>query len=115
MRHLPDHVIGVNSSDDGDIASLATREHGNVAGDLFIDCTGFPSLLLGKHFEVPFVSRKDVLFNDSALAAAGALRRRQQSDRVAHDLHGAGCGLDLGHRPADPSRRRLRVLERPHH
>jgi tryptophan halogenase len=68
VRHVQDHVTGIHSSDDGDIASLATREHGNVEGDLFIDCTGFLSLLLGKHYGVPFVSRKDVLFNDSALA-----------------------------------------------
>ncbi len=68
VRHLLDHVRGVNPADNGDIASLQTASHGDLEGDLFVDCTGFASLLLGQHFNVPFVSRKDVLFNDTALA-----------------------------------------------
>ena len=68
VRHVLDHVAGVNASPEGDIASLATRASGDIAADLFIDCTGVASLLLGKHFGVPFISKKDVLFNDRAIA-----------------------------------------------
>ncbi len=68
VNYVGDHVLGINSHDNGDIASLQTRDHGALAGDLFIDCTGMQSLLLGKHFKVPFLSQKHVLFNDSALA-----------------------------------------------
>jgi len=68
VRHLLDHVVGVNSSDCGDIASLSTKAHGEVEGELFIDCTGLASLLLGKHFGVPFVSARHILCNDAALA-----------------------------------------------
>ena len=68
VRHLRDHVIGVNGDPAGDIVSVTTARSGDVAGDLFIDCTGLKALLLGEHFGVPFVSRADVLFNDSALA-----------------------------------------------
>ncbi|MGB5624916.1 MAG: tryptophan 7-halogenase, partial [Woeseiaceae bacterium] len=68
VQHVLDHVTGVNSSDNGDIQSLSTKQHGNIEGDLFVDCTGFASLLLGKHYGVPFVSRKHNLFIDSALA-----------------------------------------------
>ena len=68
VRHLLDHVVGVNSKEGGDIASLRTKAHGEVEGDLFIDCTGLASLLLGKHFGVPFVSARHVLCNDAALA-----------------------------------------------
>lgn len=68
VRHLLDHVVGVNSKDNGDIASLRTKAHGEVEGDLFIDCTGLASLLLGKHFGVPFVSARHILCNDAALA-----------------------------------------------
>jgi tryptophan 7-halogenase len=39
-----------------------------VAGDLFIDCSGSRSLLLGQHFGVPLKSYRHVLFNDTALA-----------------------------------------------
>lgn len=68
VRHLPDHVTGVNTSQQGDIESLVTKAHGALAGDLFIDCSGSRSVLLGEHFRQPLVSRRDVLFNDRALA-----------------------------------------------
>ena len=50
------------------IAGLHTREQGLIEGDLFIDCTGFSSLLLGKHFDIPYIDTTDVLFCDTALA-----------------------------------------------
>lgn len=68
VQHILDHVTGINAADNGDIVSLSSKQHGDIEGDLFIDCTGFASLLLGKHYGVPFVSRKDNLFIDSALA-----------------------------------------------
>lgn len=68
VRHIRDHVTRVNGSPDGDIVSVSTQENGDLEGDLFIDCTGLKALLLGEHYGVPFVSRADVLFNDSALA-----------------------------------------------
>ena len=68
VRHVLAHVVDILSTDDGDIAALRTREAGLVEGDLFIDCTGMASLLLGRHYGVPLVSQRDVLFNDRALA-----------------------------------------------
>jgi tryptophan halogenase len=44
------------------------RGGGVVEGDLFVDCTGMQSLLLGKHYGVPLLHQRHVLFNDSALA-----------------------------------------------
>ena len=66
--HLLDHVVGVHSHDNGDIASLQTRAHGAVPADLFVDCTGMASMLLGQHYGVEWVSQRHVLFNDTALA-----------------------------------------------
>ncbi len=68
VRHIQDHVEGVISHDNGDIRALQTRQNGELAGDLFIDCTGARSLLLGQHFNVPFIDKSDVLFNNSAMA-----------------------------------------------
>jgi flavin-dependent dehydrogenase len=68
VRHVLDHVVGVGSHDNGDIASLRTKVNGAIAGDLFIDCTGMQSLLLGRHFGIAFRSQRHVLFNDTALA-----------------------------------------------
>jgi tryptophan 7-halogenase len=67
-QHVLDHVVGVNSHESGDIASLQTKEHGALEGDLFVDCTGMQSLLLGRHYDIRFLSQKHVLFNDTALA-----------------------------------------------
>ncbi|MCW8196340.1 tryptophan 7-halogenase [Proteobacteria bacterium 005FR1] len=68
VRHIRDHVVEVNEDSHGYISSLSTEANGPLAGDLFIDCTGFSSLLLGRHYGVPFISQRHVLFNDSALA-----------------------------------------------
>jgi tryptophan 7-halogenase len=68
VRHVLDHVTSVNGAPDGDIDSLTTASHGTIEGDLFIDCTGLAALLIGKHYQVPFVGKRHILFNDSALA-----------------------------------------------
>jgi tryptophan 7-halogenase len=68
VRHVADHVVGIDAHEDGDIAAVRTRAHGDIAGDLFIDCTGLRALLLGGHYGIGLRSRRDVLFNDRALA-----------------------------------------------
>ncbi len=68
VQHIQGDVIAVKSADNGDIVSVVTAQQGDIAGDLFVDCTGFSSLLLGKHLEVPFVDKSDVLFIDRAIA-----------------------------------------------
>ncbi len=68
VRHVVDHMTGVESAPTGDITAILTRENGALAGDLFVDCTGLASRLLGEHYGVPFVSQRHVLFNDTALA-----------------------------------------------
>ncbi len=69
VTHVKANMLTVNSAENGDIESVTTDNAGDIAGDLFIDCTGSRSLLLGQHFKVPFLSKQTYLFNDSALAA----------------------------------------------
>lgn len=68
VRHVSDHMMAINVHENGDIASVQTKANGALEGDLFIDCTGLQSLLLGQHYKVPFQSQKHVLFNDTAMA-----------------------------------------------
>lgn len=68
VRHLSAHVKNVESLENGDIRGLQTVDQGLVPGDLFIDCTGFASLLLGQHYGIPYLSTRDVLFCDTAMA-----------------------------------------------
>ena len=64
--HVADHVVAVHAHDDGDIASVQTALGGAIEGDLFIDCSGSQALLLGKHYGVPLLPQKHILFNDRA-------------------------------------------------
>ena len=76
ITHIIDDVIAVNSnkqtaneySAKGDITSVSTENNGDITGDLFVDCTGFSSLLLGQHYQIPFKKCDDILFIDTALA-----------------------------------------------
>lgn len=66
--HIDDTVDDVRLLENGDVHSVNTCKHGEIAGDLFIDCSGLHGLLIDKAMQVPFISCKDVLFNDRALA-----------------------------------------------
>ena len=67
-RHIDDEVLSVDLAPDGDVAAVIGRKSGPIAADLFVDCTGFSSLLLGEALGVPFIDCSDVLFIDNALA-----------------------------------------------
>jgi tryptophan 7-halogenase len=68
VHHVADDMVDVCCHESGDIAALRTRAHGDLAGDLFIDCSGMAARLLGGHYGVPMRSQRSVLFNDRALA-----------------------------------------------
>lgn len=98
VEHVVDHVLGVNSAENGDIESLQTRDHGLLEGDLFVDCTGFTALLLGQHYGIPFISRKQVLFNDTALVTQVPYSH-ETSPIVSHTVstaRAAGWIWDIG-------------------
>lgn len=52
----------------GDITSLTLESGAEIAGDLFIDCSGFRSLLLGQTMETPWVDWSHWLPCDRAFA-----------------------------------------------
>ncbi len=64
VRYLTAHVTHANLDEHGAIASLGTREGPAIAGDLFVDCTGFAGLLITQALKTPFVSFAENLFND---------------------------------------------------
>ena len=68
VRHVVDDVVGVAQNSDGWISHISTREHGDVTGDLFIDCTGFRGLLINQTLGEPRMSFQDVLPNNRAVA-----------------------------------------------
>jgi len=68
VRHVLADVVQVNQRPSGDIEGVLTKQAGEILGDLFIDCSGFQALLIGKTLGVGFKECGDVLFCDTALA-----------------------------------------------
>ncbi|MER2491553.1 tryptophan halogenase family protein [Catenovulum sediminis] len=98
VKHVVDHVTAVNSHTDGRIRSLLTKQHGELNGDLFVDCSGFSSILLGQHYQIPFEDKNDVLFIDSALALHVPYQSPEQ-DIASHTIstaQTAGWIWDIG-------------------
>jgi len=97
VRHVRDHVVGVAQAEDGDVVAVETRDHGAIAGDLFVDCTGHAALLIGGTFGVPFVDRSGELFNDRALAVqVPAAPGSAIASQTTATAHAAGWIWDIG-------------------
>ena len=75
VTHVDAHITAVHRDPaTGNIAAVQTAEAGTIAGDLFIDCTGFRSLLLGGALGEPYVDWRDHLIADRAVAIPCAHR-----------------------------------------
>lgn len=97
VRHVRDHVVGVAKVESGDIASVRTRASGDIAGDLFLDCTGHAALLIGGEYGVGFVDRSGELFNDRALAVQVPVAPESPiSSQTNATAHAAGWIWDIG-------------------
>ncbi|MEP7704890.1 tryptophan halogenase family protein [Paraglaciecola sp. 25GB23A] len=68
VKYIQGHVEQIIPAENGDIATIALTSGEQIAGDLFIDCSGFAAILIGKHYQIPFASKQHILFNDTALA-----------------------------------------------
>jgi glycine/D-amino acid oxidase-like deaminating enzyme len=68
VRRIVDDVIECRKDERGWISHLVTREHGEIHGELFIDCSGFRGLLINQALEEPFISYQSTLPNDCAVA-----------------------------------------------
>ncbi|WP_339724255.1 tryptophan halogenase family protein [uncultured Paraglaciecola sp.] len=68
VKHIQAKVLNVGMQTNGDIANLQLDNGDTINGDIFIDCSGFSGVLIQQSLNVPFVSFKENLFNDSAVA-----------------------------------------------
>ncbi|MBE0378784.1 tryptophan halogenase family protein [Pseudoalteromonas prydzensis] len=76
--HIVDDVVAVNNDDQGYIRSLTTKQHGDITGDLFIDCSGARGRLIAEHYNSAFINQERTLFNNSAIAAHLPYTNEQQ-------------------------------------
>lgn len=67
VHHIQATVKGASLNENG-IEYLTLDDGSLVGADLFIDCTGFKSLLLGEYLKEPFISFEDLLPNNRAWA-----------------------------------------------
>lgn len=97
VRHISDRMTSVRMAENGDIAALTTRGHGEVAGQLFIDCTGHAAKLIGEQMGSPWIDRSDILFNDRALAVQLPVEAESPiASQTIATAHEAGWLWDIG-------------------
>lgn len=53
----------------GNISAIKFTDGSELSADLFVDCSGFSALLIGKVLQVPFIDKSNEFAIDSALAA----------------------------------------------
>ncbi|MFB0875571.1 MULTISPECIES: tryptophan halogenase family protein [unclassified Sphingobium] len=98
VRHVLADVEQILMRDNGDIRAISTTQAGEIAGDLFVDCTGFKAMLIGEAMGVPFRDCNDVLFCDTALAMQVPYDRAD-SPMASHTIstaQSAGWIWDIG-------------------
>ena len=93
VNHVIDTVSQVHRRDDGGIARLDTETGAQYQADLFVDCTGFAGLLIGRTLDVPFTSYAETLFNDCAVALPSPLPDTDEAGLPSQTLSAA---LDCG-------------------
>ncbi len=98
VKHIQDNVLKVIGDTEQDIDALLTQENGELAADLFIDCSGLHALLISKHYQIPLISQKDVLFNDSAIAVQVpyAIEDKTIASHTISTAHDYGWIWDIG-------------------
>jgi tryptophan halogenase len=67
IKHIDDEIVEVYSDDTG-ITGLLTENSGLIHGDLYVDCSGFKSMLLEQTLKEPFISFEDILLCNRAVA-----------------------------------------------
>ena len=67
VKHIISTIKNIKTNNMG-IEYLILEDGRNVKSDIFIDCTGFQSLLLNKTLKEEFISKEDVLPNNHAWA-----------------------------------------------
>jgi tryptophan halogenase len=66
--HIKEHIDEIKVDNNGEISGLVLRNGDTLEADLYLDCTGFNSLLLEKTLGVKFNSFNNLLPNDRAWA-----------------------------------------------
>ncbi len=85
VTHLPRTVAEVALAADGDVDALVLEDGERVAGDIFVDCSGFRGAIVQQALGERFVSYADALWADRAVVVPTAAPAdfKPQTDSVA--------------------------------
>lgn len=72
VTRIEGRILGIERAQDGDLAALLLEGERRIAGELFVDCTGFRSLLLGQELGTGFEDWSHWLPCDRAVAVPSA-------------------------------------------
>lgn len=86
VRHTEGNIADVVLDEMGCIAKVMLSDGNVIKGDLFVDCTGFDSLLLQGALGVKFSSFSSNLFNDAAVAIPSVAIKPLQNQTQATAL-----------------------------
>jgi tryptophan halogenase len=87
---ITDDTVTQVLADEKGISALKLASGATAAADLFVDCSGFYSLLLGKTLGEPFVSFKNALFCDRAVV--GGWARGEEPMKPYTTAESMNCG-----------------------
>ena len=98
VRHLIGNVEKVELSENGDISALVTKEHGTLTAGLYIDCTGFAGMLIGRTLNEPWRDVTSTLFVDRAVAMQVPYAREDTPivPATVSTAHESGWTWDIG-------------------
>ena len=91
VNHIKANIQQVEQTENGYISSLVCDKGNKYSANLFVDCSGFSSLLMQKKLQVPFCSYKSSLFNDSAMVAATPISNNIPVETVSTALSSGWC------------------------
>lgn len=89
--HQQTRIVDTELSESGDIAALISDSGERIEGDLFVDCTGFASVLMQKTLGVKFESFKSNLFNDSAVVMPTPASDSPRPETVSYAMSNGWC------------------------
>lgn len=92
VQHVVGHVDHVVKTEDGYIKAIVTAEGSYIEADMYVDCTGFKSLLLEGFMGSEWESFKDVLFNDRAVATQIPYKNRETEMDTYTDCDAQSAG-----------------------
>lgn len=92
VEHHIDTLDKVELTDNGSIGTLHMSSGRKLAGDLFIDCSGFRGLLINKALQEPFVDMSNYLLCDSAVAT----QVPNDDQRLGVDPYTSAIAMDAG-------------------